>query len=75
MIHPDYIRIYSARRRTYDIGYLTSTKDRLNNYATMSDLSLGAHVGIVRKRNALKYNKSRWRWVYGSFRPLWKGPR
>lgn len=74
MIHPSYFDVYVKRRYLCDLTNVI-TKDRLNDYAAMSDLSLGAHVGIVRKRNALKYNKSRWRWVYGSFRPLWKGPR
>lgn len=74
MIHPSYMPVYVKRRYICDIQHVI-TKDRLNDYAAMSDISLGDHVGIVRKRNALKYNMSRWRWVYGSFKPVWKRPR
>lgn len=74
MIHPSYMPVYVKRRYLTDLTDVV-TKDRLNDYAAMSDTSLGDHVGIVRKRNALKYNKSRWRWVFGSFKPLWKEPR
>lgn len=72
MIHPDYIRVYSERRRTYNIDCIIPCEDKEPEYWTRMPENMEYRLGVMRTlrwRKRLKYGfANEWRLQNGAFR-------